>query len=130
MTLKLDRSASLPGEDRGLAYRARRGPLDRESLTHELVAAHREAAALRRENDRLRSRLRPREPATGFRGTRGDLVVDGPVWCRRCGLTLDRAAVQRDETLVLASCCPLCDGPLVGVAARGQRNPDPSVFLG
>ena len=130
MTLSLDRPDSAPGESRGLALRGRRGSSDREWLVHDLVAVRREAAALRRENDRLRERLKLGQAAMGLRGARTDRVADGPVWCRQCGLTFDEAAVQRDETLVLASCCPLCDGPLVGVAATGQRDPDPSVFLG
>jgi hypothetical protein len=48
--------------------------------------------------------------------------------CGRCGLTLHRGAVQHDHTIVFASCCPRCDGPLV--EAISTAAVDPSVYLG
>ena len=110
--------------------RVRRGSPGRELLLHDLAASRREAAALGRENDRLRAQLKIGETRTGARGPRDDRFAGGPVRCRRCGRSLELASMQRDETLVLASCCPWCDGPLVGVGTTGQPDPDPSVFLG
>jgi Zn finger protein HypA/HybF involved in hydrogenase expression len=33
-------------------------------------------------------------------------------WCQRCGLTLNEAEIRHNLSLVLARCCPRCDGPL------------------
>jgi hypothetical protein len=84
-------------------------PSEPDALARDLVASRREAAALRRENDRLRARLTPgievwHQPAH---------ELAGAMRCRRCGLTLHGGAIQHDQTLVFASCCPRCDGPLL-----------------
>jgi hypothetical protein len=48
------------------------------------------------------------------------------VWCRRCGLSLGEAAIRHNLALVLAGCCPRCDGPLE------ERTPptEPAIYLG
>ena len=50
------------------------------------------------------------------------------VRCSRCGLTLGEAAIRRDLALVLAACCPRCDGPLEH--ADSAATGDPAIFLG
>jgi hypothetical protein len=55
-------------------------------------------------------------------------VSGGAVRCRRCGLVLSEAAIQRDLTLVLAACCPRCDGPLEH--ADSNVPGDPAIYLG
>ena len=90
------------------------------SATRELAGVRREAAALRRENDRLRARLALLEvEALPGPGATRDVAV-GPLWCSRCGLTAK--ALRQDAVLVLACCCPHCDGRLVAG--------DPSTYLG
>ena len=89
------------------------------SATRESAAVRREAAALRRENDRLRARL---AALTG--GPGGDSMPSesaaappsaGAMRCRNCGLTILPLAAScgQDQVLVLAGCCPHCDGRLV-----------------
>jgi hypothetical protein len=91
------------------------------SATRELAGVRCEAAALRRENDRLRARLaRLEDSATPGSGATRDLPA-GPLWCSRCGLTA-KAWRDADAVLVLAGCCPHCDGRLV--------PGDPSTYLG
>ena len=70
LALELDRPDGPLGETRGPAVRVRRGSLGRETLAHDLAASRREAAALRRENDRLRAQLKLGEVGTGARGPR------------------------------------------------------------
>lgn len=38
--------------------------------------------------------------------------------CVRCGITIHPASFQHDRTLLLASCCPRCDGQLIPYDAR------------
>jgi len=49
--------------------------------------------------------------------------------CTRCGMTVHPAAVQHDQALLLASCCPRCDGPLVPHSARPVEPTSMSVGL-
>ena len=35
-----------------------------------------------------------------------------PLHCARCGLTVDEATFLQERVLVLAGCCPRCDGEL------------------
>jgi len=55
-----------------------------------------------------------------------DAIQSPAVWCPRCRLALSDAAVQHNLALVLAGCCPRCDGPLAERAPPG----DPAVYLG
>jgi hypothetical protein len=90
------------------------------SATRELAGSRREAAALRRDNDRLRARVALLEGgAAPSPGATPDAPA-GPLWCSRCGLTAN--AFSQDAVLVLAGCCPHCDGRLVAG--------DPSTYLG
>jgi hypothetical protein len=47
-------------------------------------------------------------------------------WCARCGLALSEDEIQRNLALVLARCCPRCDGPL----KDRVPPPDAAVYLG
>jgi hypothetical protein len=53
--------------------------------------------------------------------------------CSTCGFAVDVFAGDPDETLLRASCCPRCDGRLLG-AELGSRRPspraEPSIYLG
>ena len=66
-----------------------------------------------------------------FQSTR---APGGPLRCRQCGLTLHGAVAQHDQTLLLASVCPRCDGPLASDAASRELSDaafgDPSIYLG
>jgi hypothetical protein len=55
-------------------------------------------------------------------------AIGGAVRCSRCGLTLGEAAIRRDLALVLAACCPRCDGPLEH--ADSTASGDPAIYLG
>ena len=45
------------------------------------------------------------------------LVPERTMRCRRCGVTIHPAALQHDQVLLLAACCPRCDGPLIDEGA-------------
>jgi hypothetical protein len=104
-----------------------------ERPSRELASSRAETAALRRENDKLRARLRTlAAPAPVQRRTEARRP-GGFIRCHRCGLTLNQAAIQHDHVLVFASCCPRCDGPLdheAGTAAFELPRPDPSTHVG
>jgi len=64
--------------------------------------------------------------------TRRRFTPDGPLRCPECGLALHPATIQHEQALVLASCCPRCDGQLI-VGARenlADSAAEPSVYLG
>jgi hypothetical protein len=45
-----------------------------------------------------------------------------PLYCAHCGVTLDAFTVEHEQTLVFASCCPRCDGPLTTGAGSDNRD--------
>ena len=47
-------------------------------------------------------------------------------WCQQCGLALGEAEIQYNLALVLARCCPRCDGPL----EEHVPAVEPAVYLG
>jgi hypothetical protein len=112
-----------------------------ESLALDLADARRACATLKRENAKLRAHLLRLDASAAiddtetvrspFQSTR---APGGPLRCRQCGLTLHGAVAQHDQTLLLASVCPRCDGPLARDAASGERSAelfgDPSIYLG
>jgi hypothetical protein len=50
-------------------------------------------------------------------------LPDGlPSYCAHCDVTLDEITVEHEQTLVLASCCPLCDGPLTTNKANDNHD--------
>jgi hypothetical protein len=98
-------------------------------VARDLASSRREVAALRRENERLRARLdvvaateTPVAPARP-----GERVA---MWCGHCGVRRDARAAAHDRVLVLAACCPECDGPLVPVPGARDPDGDPSTYLG
>ena len=95
-----------------------------EAMVRELAGARREAAALRRQNDMLRTDL------SILRAGRPSQAPSAGVRCGRCGLTVSAPAVHHDRTLLLASCCPHCDGPLVTSDAASKPASEPSLYLG
>jgi hypothetical protein len=102
-----------------------------DAAVRDLAASRREAAALRRENDRLRAQLGISvEPPRTSSPARAGERPPGPLWCRRCGLRIDGPTAARDQVLVLAACCPECDGPLVAVQVARDPSSDPSRYLG
>jgi hypothetical protein len=124
-----------------LATRAQRPTAVFAAVVRELAASRREAAALRRENDKLRTQLTiigadSPQPAARLTPSapdrQGHLVPPEAVWCQQCGLTVHAAAAQHDRTLILAECCPRCDGPLVPreAGSKVQPPPHPSIHLG
>ena len=44
--------------------------------------------------------------------------------CVRCGVTFHPAALHHDRALLLASCCPRCDGLLVPENGRAATRAD------
>jgi len=52
------------------------------------------------------------------------LIPNQTMRCARCGTTFHPAALQDDRALLLASCCPRCDGPLLPENARAARRTD------
>jgi len=50
------------------------------------------------------------------------LIPPRAMRCARCGMTVHPAAAQHDQALLLASCCPRCDGPLVPHDARPSNR--------
>jgi len=101
-----------------------------DAIVRDLAASRRETAALRRENDRLRARLGiVAEPSpTPLPAPAGEPAE--PMWCRRCGLRIDAPTAARDHVLVLAACCPECDGPLVATPVSCDASSGPSTYLG
>lgn len=121
---------------------ARRSNQIVETMARDLAATRREAAALRRENERLRARLgiRARGSEAGLRDAVAQLggerrrapVAGAELWCSRCGAIVGAPAAAHEHVLVLAACCPHCDGPLVGADTARALAPglDPSTYLG
>jgi hypothetical protein len=100
-----------------------------DAVARDLASSRREVAALRRENERLRAQLdahtaaaAPVAPARSGERT--------AMWCSRCGTRRDARAAAHDRVLVLAACCPECDGPLVPLAGARDLERDPSTYLG
>jgi hypothetical protein len=52
------------------------------------------------------------------------LIPDQTMRCARCGITIHPAALQHDRALLLASCCPRCDGLLVPQDGRAATRAD------
>jgi hypothetical protein len=50
------------------------------------------------------------------------LVPDQTMRCARCGVTFHPAALHHDRALLLASCCPRCDGPLLPLLPDNGRE--------
>jgi hypothetical protein len=50
------------------------------------------------------------------------LIPDQIMCCARCGVTIHPAALQHDRALLLASCCPRCDGLLVPQDGRATTR--------
>ena len=102
-----------------------------ERMARDLAATRREAAALRREVERLRARLAGR---AGGKDALGALDRDEPevgeMWCRRCGVRVSPPAAAHEHVLVLAACCPHCDGPLGSADPGDVPAFDPSTYLG
>ena len=121
---RTDMSATRSGE----LGRGRSGPS--LTLSRELAAVRREAAALARENDRLRARLAVRggRDWCGGPDPLPQAPTASPMSCPSCGLTIaaDSASRDHEQVLVLAGCCPICDGRLVA----GESPRDPSTYLG
>jgi hypothetical protein len=125
---------SLLAENLALGERLRRLSPVLAGMARDLAATRREAAALRRENDKLRQHIEQiRRAETVGAGTAqpsptqerlGDNIVASPAsHCTRCGLTIPATAIQSDRTLILAACCPRCDGQL---ALGGSDAPEPA----
>jgi len=61
------------------------------------------------------------------------LITTLPVRCPQCGVTLRTATVEHEQTLVLACCCPRCDGALSTGTDRERgsgREPEPAAQFG
>ena len=59
------------------------------------------------------------------RGPYGPRVIpDQTMRCARCDITFHRAALYHDRALLLASCCPRCDGLLVPDNRRAATRTD------
>ena len=52
------------------------------------------------------------------------LIPNQTMCCARCGITFHPAALQHDRALLLASCCPRCDGPLLPDDGRAATRAD------
>ena len=57
-----------------------------------------------------------------YRVTASTLVPEQTMHCTGCGITIHPAALQHDRALLLASCCPRCDGRLVPQTPAGTRS--------
>jgi len=107
-----------------------------DAVARDLASSRREVAALRRENERLRAQL-DAVAAVGAPAAAAGAPVAPPragertaMWCSRCGVRRDARAAAHDRVLVLAACCPECDGPLVPLAGVRDPERDPSTYLG
>ena len=102
-----------------------------DAVQRDLAATRRESAALRRANDALRAQLArisddpiARAQKAARRLTeRGGRAPEGALRCTRCGLTVHPAALAQDHVLLLARCCPRCDGRLAGAAESPNEGP-------
>lgn len=52
------------------------------------------------------------------------VIPDRTMRCAHCGITFHPAALHHDRALLLASCCPRCDGLLVPDNGRAATPPD------
>jgi hypothetical protein len=87
--------------------------------TYDAETAPRDAAVLTRtpEMPHAQSSTIDGEPTATVlilhhRVPQSSLVPERAMRCSRCGMTVHPAAVQHDQALLLASCCPRCDGQL------------------